>query len=234
MSGRQKQDDEELELTAQPKSVEDELAVSEEHEPGLSVDPDDLGRNFLSQALEQHNFESEIRGDGADPSDAALPGPNFESDHDVWENTVSLTMQGAGDDEPLIEDSDDALDAEEDQTDGLDLTENSIYSGSLLDSETDELGVTRAPELRTDDSHTHGKPRGGHAKPRAGGPSKGSDEGVASSRSSSKPTTVRPASKATSKSSAGKSTSAKGSATKAAGSKAGASKKAASTPQRTR
>ena len=175
MSPRHKQDDVERELTAQPKSIEDELGVVEEHEVGLSVDPDDLGRNFLSEAMDQGNFESELRGDGADPSDAPLTGPNFESDHDVWESTVSLTMQrgASDDDEPLIEDADDALDAADDESGGgLDLTEPVIHDGSLLDSETDELGVTREPDNRTDDTHMRGKPRGGHNKKRAGGPSK--------------------------------------------------------------
>ena len=174
MSQRRKQDDAERELTAQPKSIEDELGIVEEHEVGLSVDPDDLGRNFLSEAMDQGNFESELRGDGADPSDSALTGPNFESDHDIWENTVSLTMQRgeSDDDEPLIEDGDDVLDAQDDASDGMDLTEPVIHDGSLLDSETDELGVTRVPDNRTDDTHMRGKPRGGHTKKRAGGPSK--------------------------------------------------------------
>lgn len=174
MSPRPKQDSMERELTAQPKSIEDELGIVEEHESGLSVDPDDLGRTFLSDALEQGNFESERRGDGADPSDSALTGPNFESDHDVWENTISLSMQRgeSSDDEPLIEDTDDALDALDDANDGMDLTEPVIHDASLLDSETDELGGTREPENRTDDTHMHGKPRGGHTKKRPGGPSK--------------------------------------------------------------
>jgi hypothetical protein len=174
MSGRLKQDEEELELTAQPKSMDDEeLGISEQHESGLSVDADDLGRNFLSEAMDQGNFESELRGDAADPSDAALTGPNFESDKDVWENTVSLSLQNEGaDEDALIEDEDDALDAALDENDGLDLTENTIHSGSLLDSETDELGETREPNVVTEDGHLHGKPRGGHKKPRAGGPSK--------------------------------------------------------------
>jgi hypothetical protein len=175
MSPRQKQaDEEELELTAQPKSIEDELGLAEERDPGLSVDPDDLGRNFLSEALEQGNFESERRLDAADPGDGALTGPNFEADHDVWENTINLTLQnGASDgDNALVEDSDDDIDALEDQSDGLDLTENVIHSGSLLDSEADELGATIEPDNITDDGQTHGKPRGGHKKPRAGGPSK--------------------------------------------------------------
>ena len=175
MSPRQKQADvEEPELTAQPKSIDDELGLTEEHESGLSVDPDDLGRNFLSDAMDQGNFESDRRGDAADPSDAALTGPNFESDHDIWENTVNLTLQNGASDEDnaLVEDSDDAIDALEDQSDGLDLTESVIHSGSLLDREADELGATIEPDNVTDDSHTHGKPRGGHPKPRAGGPSK--------------------------------------------------------------
>jgi len=174
MPAGRKQDDEELELTAQPRTLGEDFEGAEEREPGLSVDPDDLGVNFLKEATEQGNFEGELRGDGADPSDAALTSPNFESDHDIWENTVNLTMQSATelDEVALVEEEDDALDEELDESDGLNLTESTIHSGSLLDSETDELGETREPNAITDDTNTHAKPRGGHKLPRAGGPSK--------------------------------------------------------------
>lgn len=44
----------------------------------------------------------------------------------------------------------------------MDLTDETIQEASLLDHETDELGEVESPNLRTDDTHTHGKRRGGH------------------------------------------------------------------------
>ena len=172
MSGRDRQFEEEPELTAQPKSIPDELSELSVHEQGLSIDPEDLGLAFLSDATDQGNFES-LRGGESDElwasssasSDGAMPGPNFEVDHDVWENTVNLTMQNGAraTSDPLVEDNDDGMHVVEDEESGdVDLTESVIQEGSLLDHETEELGETQAPESRTDDSHMHGKMRGGH------------------------------------------------------------------------
>jgi len=93
-------------VTARPKTIRSEVTSSPFPEPGLSVDPDDLGERFLSEATEQHNFESlgseppELSiVDGA-PSDDPLVGPNFDPDHDVWEQTVDLTLQGDPDEDP--------------------------------------------------------------------------------------------------------------------------------------
>jgi hypothetical protein len=41
-------------------------------EPGLSIDPEDLGRQFLRDATEQDNFESALEAEGEDPSASAL------------------------------------------------------------------------------------------------------------------------------------------------------------------
>jgi hypothetical protein len=41
-----------------------------------------------------------------------------------------------------------------------------VHEASLLDSETEEAGETKSPTLRTEDGHTHRKPRGGH-KPKS-------------------------------------------------------------------
>jgi hypothetical protein len=175
MSGRDKQwDDEENEITAQPKSMPEELGMLVGHEQGLSVDPDDLGRTFLSDATEQGNFESSRGGEndelwaGSSASDEALTGPNFEVDKDVWENTVSLTLQnGAGAvSDPLVEDedsaSDDGLHAVEDREAGdIDLTQNAVQEASLFDHEAEELGETEEPHvLITEDAHTHAKHHG--------------------------------------------------------------------------
>ncbi len=174
--------DREPELTAQPKTLPEELGTTPITESGLSVDPEDLGRQFLSDAIEQGNFESQRGGEAAElwlssnpPSDDALTGPNFEADHDVWETTAGLVMQSGSADEaqeaastappsseelPAAErDEDDELDLEAD----LDLSEPVIQEASLLDREGDEPGETEAPGLSTDDSHSHAKRRGGHA-----------------------------------------------------------------------
>jgi hypothetical protein len=172
--------DEELEITAQPKSMPEELGVSGHQEPGLSVDPEDLGRQFLGDAMEQGNYESSRGGDGSDmwvnsaaSSDEALPGPNFEGDRSIWENTVSLAMQSGGTDGaqanvapslPSADDDEDEIDDDDiDEHDAdIDLTEGAIHDGSLLDHEGAELGETESPEINTDDTGSHAKKRGGH------------------------------------------------------------------------
>lgn len=181
MSGRDKETMEELEVTAQPKSIPEEL-TQPVSEPGLSVDPEDLGRQFLADATEQHNFESLRGGDAADlyvtsaaPSDDALVGPNFESERTVWENTISLSMENGGPEgaqqavspsSPLDEELEDGLHLIDPDSD-LDLTESTITEASLLDHEAETLGETTAPEIRTDDSKSRAKKRGGHAPKKA-------------------------------------------------------------------
>jgi hypothetical protein len=48
--------------------------------------------------------------------------------------------------------------------DEMDLTEETIRDASLMDQEGDEAGEVQSPSLRTEDVHTHGKRRGGHAR----------------------------------------------------------------------
>lgn len=96
-------------ITARPKPPSAEVRGGPISEPGLSVDPEDLGQQFLSEATEQANFEStrvdppELDISREAPSDDALVGPNFDPDHSVWEQTVDLSLQGNPDDEPLSE-----------------------------------------------------------------------------------------------------------------------------------
>jgi hypothetical protein len=170
---------EELELTAQPKSIPSELATPE-HSSGLSVDPEDLGRQFLSDAMEQGNFESQRGGESADmwvnaapPTDEAMVGPNFETDRSIWENTVSMSMENGGPegaqhdaspDALLDDEQDDGMRMIERDESGIDLTESVIQEASLFDHESDVLGETEPPPaIVTDDSKSHGKKRGGHA-----------------------------------------------------------------------
>jgi hypothetical protein len=181
MSGRRTRDEleDEPEITAQPTGIPEELASrGPNHEVGLSVDADELGRNFLSDATEQGNFESEYDESveryvsEESRNDDALAGPNFDAGSDVWENTVNLTLQGGeapvG---PLVDDHIDGMRVVEDEdeqteSDDVDLTQNTVTDASLLDRESDEYGETESPEVTTEDAHTHAKKRGGH-RPKA-------------------------------------------------------------------
>jgi hypothetical protein len=141
--------------------------------------------------MEQGNFESQTGAEASDmeliataSSDEALPGPNFEGDRTVWENTISLTLQSGGSEQaqeelsPALTSDDD--DEEQDELDGLhaldgadiDLTEPVVQEASLLDHETDELGETEAPNVVTDDSKSRSKKRGGHRLAAPRGPSR--------------------------------------------------------------
>jgi hypothetical protein len=172
MSGRKRDEDNFDDITAQPIGAPEQLGHrgGSGHEVGLSIDAEDLGREFLSQATEQGNFESEyddsIELSEGPRSDDALPGPNFEATNDVWENTVNLTLQGGGDGEPLVDEHVDGMrfmedDDEVTSSDEVDLTENAVHEASLLDSEGDE-DETKVPVVRSDDNNTRRKPRGGH------------------------------------------------------------------------
>jgi hypothetical protein len=155
MSGRGKQrDDEASGITARPKGLQEELAARVRHEQGLSVAPDELGRTWLNDATEQGNFESERGATDDEPasSDGALPGPSFDVDKSVWENTVNLTMQNGADAvcDPFVEDDDSARDRalhtfHDRKTGDIDLTQNSVQDASLFDHETAEPGETEPP-----------------------------------------------------------------------------------------
>ena len=147
--------------TAQPKRARDQLRADPVTEPGLSVAPEDLGRQFLRDATEQDNFESSRGGDTPEvsimegaPSDDALPGPTFDGDQSIWESTVDQSLESGGIDEMR----DEASPAGNEQTQGIsddeeeiDLGREYVREGSLLDREAAELGETEPAEPMTDD-----------------------------------------------------------------------------------
>jgi len=103
MSARRKPIEFDQDVTARPRPILEELSKRPFAESGLSVDPEDLGTRFLNDATEQNNFESSDGGDASElsiiegaPSDEALSGPNFDPDHDVWEQTVDLALDSEG------------------------------------------------------------------------------------------------------------------------------------------
>jgi hypothetical protein len=150
----------EPEVTAQPRSPAEGRKGHLVEESGLSVAPEDLGRQFLSDATEQGNYESSQGGETSElalgegaPSDDAMSGSAPEAGQSIWESTVSLSMQ-SGDqlrDESLAGDSADTQESAEGEEE-VDLTDENIREASLLDREADTLGETEEPSPRTDDT----------------------------------------------------------------------------------
>jgi hypothetical protein len=157
----------EPEITAQPRPITEEMISGTDSETGLSVDPEDLGAHFLSEATEQGNFQSVSGGQGlelsiasAPPSDEAAVGPNFESEHSVWEQTVDLALQN-----PELEGMTGAseLTTQQEERDNLGsdsdvrVTESHIRELSLFDRESDELGETTEPDAPAEDGGRHAR-----------------------------------------------------------------------------
>jgi hypothetical protein len=155
------------EPTARPRPISEELPAGAFAEEGLSVDPEDLGAQFLIGATEQNNFESLRPADTAElsvasggASDEPLVGPNMDVDRTPWEQTVDLTLQSGSREPPTLEaasesDTDDE-DDEATEPRGVNLLGSAIREGSLLDEEGDEPGETEAPSSNTDDSVPNG------------------------------------------------------------------------------
>jgi hypothetical protein len=159
----------EPEITAQPRPLSDDLG-SLTGEDGLSVDPDDLGAHFLSEAIEQGDLsprgaaDYELSLQSGSETDAAMVGPNFESDNSLWEQTVGLAVQTAGGVDQLrasaaiaADELDAALDEEDDEEQAVSVTESHIRELSLFDREAPESGETVSPEAQTEDGGHHAR-----------------------------------------------------------------------------
>jgi hypothetical protein len=151
----------EPELDARPKSFIDESRAQALSDEGLSADADELGARFLRDATQQGNMES-WRGDGlpeldateAPPTDEALSGPSFDPDESVWDNTADLTLQGG----PLgaaLEDLDDQPMEPVEPEEAVDMSEDAIRDGTLLDREGEALGEVETNNPDTDDTGRH-------------------------------------------------------------------------------
>jgi hypothetical protein len=162
--------------TAQPRPAREQLTSEPVVEPGLSVSPEDLGRQFLRDATEQDNFESSLGGDTPEvsivegaPSDDALSGPAFDPDQTIWESTVDLSLESGGVDElreeASLESNEQTQGLPDEEEEEIDLGREYVREGSLLDREAPELGETEAPDPMTDDHDArrlptpHGKQR---------------------------------------------------------------------------
>ncbi len=147
--------------SAQPKPIGEEARGGALPEPGLSVDPDQLGAKALRDATEQDNMES-WQGDGvaslnpleSPRSDAALTGPSFDPDESVWDATADLTLQDGSlgaPGEALDEQPAEPFETEE----AVHLAEDVIEEGTLLDREGSELGQVVPTQPETEDTRKH-------------------------------------------------------------------------------
>jgi hypothetical protein len=156
--------------------LDEELNVRLRNEEGLSMEPEEMGRQYLNDAIEQGDYESvpeseadELSIDSGANSDRALSGPNLEAEDDIWENTVNQTLE-AGTSERALDELAPAASAverqyaarereEDEDEDGhesleeMDLSEGDVHEASLFDREGDELGEVESPQLNTEDAH---------------------------------------------------------------------------------
>ncbi len=170
------------EVTAWPSSFPDDVGSLPAADEDLSRDCEELGNRFLSDAVEQtHNVHPqwEAEYDVEEPYFDAKVGEALLREFGLKPMPKRSTMRARAQEpraskRPLSppraplpklmaprmpRDLDDYL-----PNDELDLTEETIREVSLLDHEGEEAGEVESPYVQTDDVHSHGKRRGGHAR----------------------------------------------------------------------
>lgn len=173
---RRKSADSRQEITVFPRGVSEQLGSIPPPESGLSVDTEDIGSQFLSAATEQGLSDwppayagDDSMADGGLEADGGL-GDNFDADPSGWERAItrSLRLGSLSANFPertgVRRKPQQPAERRAHAWDEIDLTDEAIQEASLLDHEGNELGEVESPQLRTDDTHTHGRRRGGHLK----------------------------------------------------------------------
>jgi hypothetical protein len=158
--------------------MSDDLGRETASEPGLSIDPDDLGNRFLREATEQGDFDpapvSELElALMEDPTgdDDMVVGASFAYVRSVWDQTVDIQLQTRGASDQLREPApspDDDFDAAFDEprpqegNDTVHVAQSYIREVSLLDREGSEGDETEVPDVDTEDGGRHARstPRG--------------------------------------------------------------------------
>jgi len=132
-------------------------------EEGLSVDADELGERFLSDATEQGNFESELEPQlsltGGANSDEPIVSDDPEAGSTVWDQTIRRAPQSDVReilDVAVVEDRGVDPDSPDDKDPDhaprtVDVRQGRVVGASLFDDEGEELGETRSPDVRSDD-----------------------------------------------------------------------------------
>jgi hypothetical protein len=152
------------EFTAQPHSLSDDLDLSGD-EAGLSIDPEDLGNHFLSEAVEQGDLGVH---DAAELEFTLHAGESDIADIDLgmWETMTELAVQNGGTSAELRAATDfgaERLAAERERervpapSHWLNMHDSSTRETSLLDREGAARDRTLAPRVDSDDSGRHAR-----------------------------------------------------------------------------
>lgn len=169
---RRKKAREAAEVTVWPSSFPDDVGACTTVDEELSRDCEELGNRFLSDAVEQtfslHPPHCEPEAEGDEPDfDAKMgeallrsyglkPMPKRSTARPSSSSRAPLPRRGVP---HMPHDLDEFL-----PNDELDLTDETIREVSLLDHEGEEAGEVESPWVQTEDVHSHGKRRGGHAR----------------------------------------------------------------------
>jgi hypothetical protein len=139
-----------IEATPRPPAPEDADGISVV-EAGLSVDPEDLGRQFLRDATEQDNFESNAN---LEREEAGLPLAEVTAD------AMLAAREAALDDseKETTRIETEPFEPEQASRPELDLNSSSIREGSLFDQPTEQ--GTRSPRVEADEGRNEDEPRG--------------------------------------------------------------------------
>lgn len=168
---RSKKVREATEITAWPSSFPDGVGSVAPGRGGESLDSDELGSHFMTDVVEQSRSTFSQWEDETDDE------PHFDAKvgADILRSFGLKPMPKRTTTRPrpppalqvpklpklrVPRDFEQLLGREGD----VDLTDETIREGSLLDREGDELGEVEAPSVNTEDVHTHGKRRGGHSR----------------------------------------------------------------------
>ncbi len=152
--------------SVQPRPMSEVRDTLRPTDVGLSVAPDELGRHYLNTALEQGDSGLPPEEDeplfGESDAEAFYAAFDLDGSEEDWERVLKATLRHGGlqraraprvrlPDEPVL------------TSDDLDVTDDAMHDASLLDHEAPEWGEVESPRVVAEDTHTHGRPRGGHA-----------------------------------------------------------------------
>jgi len=188
---RRKQVRDEPEITVWPSSLPEDVGSMMPGDRDLSMEFEELGSRFLSDAVEQgarHRpacdddldepyFDVQmgneiLRSFGLEPMSArrsmrprasTAPKASKPPKSTGLPDTAALRTALRPPRLPSLPTPDELDDFMLEESMEIDLTEQTIREASLLDHEADEAGEVESPFVRTDDVHSHLKRRGGHA-----------------------------------------------------------------------
>lgn len=118
-------------------------------DPGISIDPEDFGRQFLRDATEQDNYESLAEMTALDPGASAL-------EPIISEGSLEASAQAgfALPESAALNGSSRRERAQEPRSRVVDLMSNVVREGSLFD-QPNERGDVRTPVVFVDDQRQH-------------------------------------------------------------------------------